>query len=254
MFSAFVIAFSMYSRIPMPRLEWTEENMKYAVCFLPVIGAVIGGLEVGAWYLCRFLEMGTFFRTAVLVAIPLLVTGGIHFDGFIDTVDARSSHQDRERKLEILKDSHIGAFALIGSMVYFLLTAAAFSEVDETLLPVAAIGFFLSRSYSGLALVSFRQARKKGMLATFAEQAHKKKVKIVMLCYILLASALLIWISPLYGAAAALSALAVFGYYRYFSYREFGGVTGDLAGYFLQLCELAMVLVPVLLEKVVARL
>ncbi|WP_434309249.1 adenosylcobinamide-GDP ribazoletransferase [Hominifimenecus sp. rT4P-3] len=254
MLSAVVVAFSMYSRIPMPRIEWTEENMKYAVCFFPWIGAVIGGVEIGVWYLCGLLKMGEFFRTAALTVIPVLVTGGIHLDGFLDTVDARSSHQDRERKLEILKDSHIGAFALIGCAVYFLLSVAGWSEVDEAILPVAAVSFFLSRSYSGLAVVAFRQARKKGMLASFAEQAHKKRVKAVMIVYLALASVFLVWLSPLYGTAAAAAALAVFGYYRYFSYREFGGVTGDLAGYFLQLCELAMILVPAILERLVSIL
>lgn len=254
MLSAVVVAFSMYSRIPMPRIEWTEKNMKYAVCFFPWIGAVIGAAEIGVWYLCGFLKMGGFFRTAALTVLPVLVTGGIHLDGFLDTVDARSSHQDRERKLEILKDSHIGAFALIGCAVYFLLAAAGWSEVDKQILPVAAVSFFLSRSYSGLAIVSFRQARKKGMLASFAQQAHKKRVKAVMMVYLVLANVLLIGISPLYGTAAVISALAVFSYYRYFSYQEFGGATGDLAGYFLQLCELVMILVPVILERLVSVL
>ena len=52
-------------------------------------------------------------------------------DGFLDTVDARSSCQDRQRKLEILKDPHTGAFAVIGGGVYLLIYAAVFSTLKE---------------------------------------------------------------------------------------------------------------------------
>ncbi len=252
MFSSFVIAFSMYSRIPMPRLEWTEKNMRYAMCFFPWIGAVIGLLELGFWQLCSLLALGPWFRTVGLAVIPVAVTGGIHLDGFLDTVDARSSHGKRERKLEILKDSHTGAFAILGGILYFLLVTAAWSEMRWEQMGVAAVGFFLSRAYSGLAVVTFRQAREKGMLVSFAEQAAKRRVRAVMLVSILACSAVMAMLSPLYGTLAALTALAVFGYYRFFSYREFGGTTGDLAGYFLQICELAMVWMLVLAERVVA--
>ena len=61
--------------------------------------------------------------------LPLLVTGGIHLDGFLDVADARSSHQSRARKLEILKDSHVGAFAVIAMGCYLLLYTALWSAV-----------------------------------------------------------------------------------------------------------------------------
>ena len=64
------------------------------------------------------------------MAVPLLVTGGIHLDGFMDTTDARSSYGDMEKKLAILKDSHVGAFAVIGCSFYLILSAGAWSEID----------------------------------------------------------------------------------------------------------------------------
>ena len=109
-----VIAFSMYSRIPMPMVEWTERGMKYALCFFPAVGIAVGAAVAAFWYLSRLSGMGELSRICVETALPLLITGGIHMDGFLDTVDARSSHQSRERKLEILKDPHAGAFAIAG--------------------------------------------------------------------------------------------------------------------------------------------
>ncbi len=69
------------------------------------------------------------FVTAVLVLVPVFVTGGIHVDGLLDTSDALSSWQERSRRLEILKDSHAGAFAVITAAVYFIAWYGAYSQL-----------------------------------------------------------------------------------------------------------------------------
>ena len=115
-----VVAFSMYSKIPMPHIEWNKENMKNVLCFFPWVGAVAGVL-VWLWFrVSDQLGFGVMLRASVAVLIPVLVTGGIHLDGLLDTADALSSWQTRERRLEILKDSHAGAFAIIVCCGYFL--------------------------------------------------------------------------------------------------------------------------------------
>lgn len=108
------IAFSTYSRIPVPQVAWTDENRKYSMCFFPLIGAVIGLLLWGWLALCDVLGFGALLRGAVGALLPILVTGGIHMDGFMDTSDALASWQPPEKRLEILKDSHVGAFAVLG--------------------------------------------------------------------------------------------------------------------------------------------
>ena len=82
------IAFSTYSRIPVPQVAWTDENRKYSMCFFPLIGAVIGLLLWGWLALCDALDFGALLRSAVGALLPILVTGGIHMDGFMDTSDA----------------------------------------------------------------------------------------------------------------------------------------------------------------------
>ena len=119
--NAMVISFAMYSKIPMPRVEWSKENMKYSMCFFPAVGMVIGAL-VTAWGLVGARAvMSPAFYTAVMILIPVFVTGGLHLDGLLDTADAMSSYQSRERRLEILKDSNSGAFAVITCVCYFIL-------------------------------------------------------------------------------------------------------------------------------------
>lgn len=106
-----------------------------------------------------------------MALIPVIVTGGIHLDGFADTVDALSSYGDREKKLQILKDPHTGAFAVIGLCVYFLADIALWSEVTGELLSVIACSYMLSRSLSGISVVSFQAAKNSGLLKTFQDGA-----------------------------------------------------------------------------------
>lgn len=247
----FIIAFAMYSKIPMPRIEWTEENMKYAMCFFPLIGAVIGLLEVLVYSLCELLCFGEIFRTSLMVLMPVLVTGGIHVDGFIDTMDARSSWGDKEKKREILKDSHVGAFGIIGCVTYYLVLAGAYSEVNQRTIWIVAAVFVFSRAFSGLASVTFPLAKKDGLLADFAKRAQKKKVCIIMYGYLILCAVFMIYISWITGLLCIITGILTFGYYRHFAEKEFGGNSGDLAGYFLQLCELFLAVTVVTADKIV---
>ena len=167
-------------------------------------------------------------------------------DGFMDTMDALSSYGDREKKLAILKDSNSGAFAILGMCCYFLWNAAVWSEVTKDMLPVIACGYVISRSMSGFSVVTFPAARNSGLARTFQDGAQKKIVcAVTSLCF-LAAGALMLVQSPVLGAAALAAAVLVFLYYRHTCKKQFGGITGDLAGYFLQLCELAMLTVIVL--------
>ena len=109
LWNSFKIAFAMFSKIPMPQAEWTKENMKYMFCFFPVIGAVIAAAVFALDWISRAIGITEGFRTVILVLVPVFITGGIHVDGLLDTADALSSWQERERRLEILKDSHAGA-------------------------------------------------------------------------------------------------------------------------------------------------
>ncbi|MCM1334631.1 MAG: adenosylcobinamide-GDP ribazoletransferase [Bacteroides sp.] len=240
-------AFLMYSRIPMPRVEWKEENRRYALCFFPLVGAVIGLLFVLWRYLCERLGVGDLLSGAVSAAIPLLVTGGIHMDGFCDVADARASFGDREKKLKIMDDPHIGSFAVMRLCIYLILEVALFAELKNAV--AVAYGYVLSRSLSGLAAVTLRSAKSDGALRDFSKPAHKRiTILVLSLTSALCAVLMLLRAGPVGGAAIAGAGLC-FVYYRVSAYKEFGGVTGDLAGWFLQLCEIAILGFTVLGEK-----
>lgn len=240
---SFVIAFSMYSRIPMPQIEWTKERMRYAMCFFPLIGAVIGAAQLLLLWLRVRLGAGIFCFSLAGSAVPLLITGGIHMDGFLDTTDARHSYGDRGKKLQILKDPHTGAFAILGMGVYLLLYAAAFSELTGRAVWLLAAVFVLERALSGLSVVAFPMAKQDGLAAQFSQAALKRTVRLVMGMYITLCCGWLLWYGRGAGLCCIAAAFLTFFYYYRMAVREFGGITGDLAGWFLQSCERNLVMV-----------
>lgn len=238
-----IIAFSMYSKIPMPQFEWKEKDMQYVLCFFPWVGAVAGLILIGWRQLCQQLSVGSLCMTLIGTAIPILVTGGFHVDGFMDTMDALHSYQSRERKLEILKDSHIGAFSVIMLLLYYLIYLAAFSEIKDlrTFLTVG-IGFILSRILSGMAILIFQPAKKDGLLRLFGDRAAGKIVFAALLLQLVLCAAGLLYLSVPTGLCVLAAAGMSFMYYHYRSYKEFGGITGDTAGWFVLICEAAIVI------------
>lgn len=237
----------MFSKIPMPQADWSEENMRYMLCFFPFVGAAVGAIMLAAEGICRYLGMSDGFITAVLVLIPIFVTGGIHVDGLLDTSDALSSWRDREKRLEILKDSHAGAFAVITACVYFVAMYGGMSQIvkadDRGVLYVLALGYMVSRSLSGLGVISLPKANASGTVAEFSRKAKDLRVRNTLVIYLILLTACMICIQPVWGAAVILTALLVFAFYRHKALKYFGGTTGDLSGYFLCLCEVWIVLV-----------
>ena len=239
-----MIAFSVYSKIPVLQFAWNEKDLKYMFCFFPWVGAVTGGC-VYLWNrLCNIYAVGEICRIAVTMAILLLLTGGIHVDGFMDTMDAFHSYQPRERKLEILKDAHIGAFAVIMLAVYGLVFGGAFSEItDIVLLQIVCCGFFLSRCLCGISVISFPLAKQDGMLYLFVNSAQKNIVCVTLYLQSVLCIGWMISLSFYAGSLAAAAALLAFAFYRYQSKKVLGGITGDTSGYFILLCEVCMVTV-----------
>ena len=238
--NSFFIALSMYSRIPVPRVDWEKENMRYAMCFFPMIGVVIGAVMYLAGWLLDKTSVGGLFRGVVFTLIPIMITGGIHMDGFMDTMDALGSWGDREKKLEILKDSHAGAFAILGRGCYLMWSMAVWSELPAEVLRVCGVSFVLSRALSGFSVVTFPAARNSGLLKMFQDGAQKKVVRITMCLYVAAAVIMMAVMNARAMTGAVTGVMIAFLYYIVVSRKQFGGVTGDLAGFFLETAELAM--------------
>ena len=244
---AIAVAFAQYSRIPMPRFEWREEDMRYSLSAFPLVGAVTGALFIALYTAGSQADLPDTALAMLLTAVPLLVTGGFHVDGFMDVADALSSYRTTEEKLAILKDPHIGAFAVIrlavcGLMYIASLITVLASERSAELIVSLAAGFVLARSLSALSVLTFRSARKEGML--HHEAAAAKGGRVTNLAFAIfwtvLASAMMLCFGREAGIAGIFAAALSFAWYKYMSYKEFGGITGDTAGYFVVICETAI--------------
>lgn len=244
-------AFLMYSRIPMPQVEWKEENRRYALCFFPLIGVVIGGFFLLWNYVSNLLNCGVILKGVVSVIIPIIVTGGIHLDGFCDVIDAKSSFGDREKKLSVMSDPHIGSFAAIYLAAYLLLQTAVYSEIrDIKTVVVIAFGFVLSRTLSGIGAVCFKSAKNKGTLQSFVKSAHRKITLSALVIIAVVIAVTMAYFSLYSGLSAIVGAAVCLIFYRFSSYKNFGGITGDTAGWFLQICELWVAVTALVGEKI----
>lgn len=238
------MAFALYSRVPMPPLDWESESRRLTLYVFPLVGLAVSGAWCLWLGLCWALELGNVLRAVGMTLLPFLVTGGIHMDGFCDVCDALASHQSRERKLEILKDSHTGAFAIICCGLYLLVFFAAWCEAAPAggAALALALGPAFSRSLSGLFAVTLPNARGTGLLATFTGPMDAVKARGVLAAWAVLTGGAMVAADVRTGLAALAGAGLACVYYVVTARRQFGGVTGDLAGFFLQLCELGMVL------------
>lgn len=248
LFETFCVAFSLYSRVPTKQVEWTEDNRRFTMLAFPAVGVVLGLCWMAVFALCDHFEVPFLLTGALLTALPLLVVGGIHLDGYADTRDALASHGDREEKQRILKDPHTGAFAIIHLVVFFLLwfaASAALAEMSIEYQLVVALSFVLSRTLSGLAVAQFPAMSGSGLVKSFADAADKQKVRggllalLVALALGFLALDVVLATFPA-GLLVCGAAALVFAWYRYIALKHFGGISGDLAGWFLCRCEVWM--------------
>jgi adenosylcobinamide-GDP ribazoletransferase len=225
----------------MPRPEWDGDAMKLAIAFFPLAGAIVGGI-VWAWQIvCRYFQVSAVLFAAIAVVLPILVTGGIHMDGYCDTSDALASWRGKERGLEILKDPHVGAFALIRFGVYLLVNFALLHELfSQNLDTGIGVLYFLSRCFAAWSAITMPGARKSGVLASFTEQLDRRAAGIIAASFTALGAAGWIWLTFPAGLAGLTLCLLVTLWYRAMTAKRFGGVTGDTTGYYLQILELAL--------------
>lgn len=250
------VAFGMYSALPVPRVEWNEKNMRYALAAFPLVGAALGLAWWGVCALGNALTLPVVLRGAMLCVLPTLLTGGIHLDGYADTCDARASHASPARKQEILRDPHCGAFAVIRLCVYFIASFALCCAVEptKTALWCVGLGFALSRALSGLLLAVLHVAEGSSLAKAFADAAAKRRVRWMLCAASAFLAAAMLWLGRLTGAAMLCTAALTVRRYVYTATREFGGTSGDLAGWFLVKAEFWMLAAAVAvqyMEKVI---
>lgn len=246
----FFMAWGMFLSIPCPFPKWDENAKRQMLCCLPVIGCIVGGIWAGACFLlykAQFIPSPV--RAVILSALPWLLTGFMHLDGFMDVCDAVLSRRDLETKRRILKDSHCGAFAVICTVLLILLQWSLFYSIDDCsnglLLPLALIPPAV-RSVCALSVLTLRPMQS----SQYSGTAHNKKS---VFAVSLMLAALTIPIAVFAGKigfsafAPLVSAIACSAAVRH-GYKQLDGMSGDISGFALTIGELAGAATLVLLK------
>lgn len=228
----FFMAWGMFLAIPCPFPQWDEKargNMM--VCF-PLVGGIVGGIWVLAAWLLR--EAPAPARALVLAVIPWLLTGFMHLDGFMDVCDAVLSRRSLETRRKILKDSHCGAFAVIGMVLLGLAQwSAALCAEEIPYLPLLLVPVAV-RASASLAVMLLRPME----TSQYSGMAYGKMAVPACAVLLVLSVGILPWF---YGTAglAPLAAAVVYWLSVWREFRQLDGMNGDISGFALTLGELA---------------
>ena len=228
---ALVMTFSMFLTIPCPFKIWDEEARPYMNIFLSFVGAVIGGINFGIVFLLQYINTPFFITSFVMVIVPLLLTGFMHLDGFMDTVDAIGSYKPREERIKILKDSHCGPFSVI-SVILLLLGEFVFCNLLTNIYILIFIPI-VSRLLSCIALLIFPKI-------STSEYKYNDKIKVGELIYYIILLGIVLTITFIFFNKFGF--VLVFMIIMYFlhvikPFKAFGGINGDVSGFLISSVE-----------------
>jgi len=218
-----ITALRTLTRIPVPGTD--TANLANALPFFPAVGLFVGTIVAGVMNLLSGWPEGA----GILAMITAVwITRGLHVDGLADVSDALGGGRTRERRLEIMKDPHTGAFGTIAIVCDLLLKAAALAQLaSHHQWILAIVPFIVSRTAQVMLAVSLPYARPEGGTAgRFVDQARPLHLILAGITSL----AICIALSGLTGFVLLLQGLVLTVLLRVWMKREFGGVTGDLLG------------------------
>ncbi len=239
---ALVMSFTMFSAVPLPFHMWDDEARPLMTLFLPAVGAFVGGLWTLLAFMLRWLSLPALVCGAALCAFPFLITGGIHMDGFLDVTDAVRSWRGLEERRKILKDPHVGSFAVLFAILLILAQFALFACAKETAEPFSLLLIaVVSRTAAALCVTVLRP-----METSEYAGVYRKGIKFshVIVFAALLAVTIALGFAFL-GKYGFCSLAVIAGYLLLLqrAFRSLNGMSGDVSGYaqtFAELCGVAV--------------
>lgn len=240
---AFLIGLQFLTRLNLVKqTEWTMEGFGRSVLYFPLVGMVIGAFMALIWWLLQD-RLSPQLVGLLLVAFEFLFTGGLHADGFMDTCDGLFSGRDRERKLEIMKDSRVGSNGVVGFVFLTLLKWQFLANLTgEYTLILLFIIPTLSRYSLTMSLRLFPYARPEGMGKAFAQYSPSYTLLVSTFWAVLLLIPFTWLYALFFGVTIALNLL-----FNSYITKHLGGLTGDTYGFVIELTELCLFFTAVLL-------
>lgn len=243
---SFLFALQHLTRLPSPRVSFDEVSCGRATVFFPVAGALLGVMMAAVvWAAGSYIPHQ--LQASLLVFFLVILTGGIHLDGFMDSIDGLFSGRSRENKLEIMRDSRVGAFGVIGAICLLLLKFNLFAVIpNPVLIKLLIVVPALSRWNMSFAVVVFPYARREGLGTIYKKYSSFKE----LIMATIFAAAVAGIVLGIYGAVLmALGAVFTYLTGRKIT-KELGGLTGDIYGFINELSEVLLLLAAYPLLKI----
>ena len=247
---AFLAAIRFLTSIPLPfRKEewWRETSQKQfaaSLPYYPVVGLLIGLILVGAyWLLNSFIPHN--LLSALLLALLVAITGGLHLDGFIDTTDGiAAGHADATRRKSVMKDASVGAIGVVAVIVLLLVKFIALNSIPDVHVMAALLLMpVLGRWAMVYAVFFYPYGRPQGMGGELRKGTRQGGFIIATLAALAVSLVLAQFVGAAIMGLAWFVVLALAAFFR----SKFGGLTGDNYGAINELVEtLVLIIVAVL--------
>ncbi len=246
--TGFFMAWGMFSAIPCPYKKWDSSLRPLMIALLPLIGLLTGALWLLAAYVLKLIGLTNLIGGAVLAALPWLLTGFIHLDGYMDCCDAILSRRDLPERQRILKDSHTGAFAVICLALLVMLCFSLLASWDYSrLLPLLFIPA-ASRSVSSIAVNTLKPMGHSSYGGAYREGRRLSGSVLPLLMLIAACTLSLVFA----GSFAALGTVCGSVIAIWYGSRQLGGMSGDVSGYGItsgEACGVAVMVLEAILKQ-----
>lgn len=244
-FSELLLALSFLTRLPLPFLRTIDlPPMTHAMRMFPVAGAIIGAISGLFLLAARWCNLPAMLAVAVALALTALLTGALHEDGLSDVADGFGGGATVEQRLDIMRDSRIGAYGTIALICVFLARASVYIELYykaplDVVLVLAAAGA-VSRALVVDLLWATRPARTDGLSVMAGRPDRFDALVALCLGGLFALFALSSAISPMAAVAGLVAAGLALGIVRALAMWKIGGQTGDVCGAAQVVSELAL--------------
>lgn len=241
----FLSAFLFFSRVKFPfKVDYKPENQKYLLTWFPALGYLVGGAGALAFWGAQ-LYLPQVVAAVLSVIVTVLLTGALHEDGLADVCDGFGGGYTKDRILDIMKDSLVGVYAIIGLLLMLSLKIAVLSTMPVVWAPVAILLSHLLSRWSVLGLTqTLPYARTTGASKSRDISQKLSWKRVLMISVVVLVP---LYFLPLEMSASVLVVLLFMLWFRSFINKKIEGYTGDCLGALQQINEgLVLVLVLVL--------
>ena len=230
-----VVAFQFLTRLYLPiNVEWNTANLRRSLMWFGLVGAFIGVILAGAMTLFNRFDLIPAVSAIIILIIWIFITGGMHIDGISDMADGFFSMRDKEKTLEIMKDSHVGAFGVITIVFLLLIKFEMLKEfiIIEKNVWLLILPPTIARIAAGLVLSFYETTKKSGLGYTFHSSDPRIFWAIGFIVTLIISSILNIKSLIFIGIAILASNLMAL-----WAKKKIGGLNGDIYGAIVETVE-----------------